>query len=360
MRRLSNILKTNNIYKRLISFKVGNITENIIERKSYPLEKCHQILKDKTISIIGYGAQGRCQALNLRDNGFDVILGLRDGYSYQEAINDGWKERVNLFNIEEAADKGNIIKYLLSDVGQIKQWNNIYPSLTMDKTLYFSHGFGITFCKKTKIYPPDDIDIIMVAPKGAGMTVRNKFLEGKGINVSYAVHQDFTGQAKEKCLALAFSIGCGHAFETTFKKEVYSDLVGERCVLMGMIQGAFSAQYKVLREKGHSPAEAYNETVEEALVSLYPLINDKGMDWLYRNCSTTAQTGALNWAPAFEEVLKPLIEDCYKSVETGMEVQDVIDDNSDPDYRNKLNKRLAQIENQELWKVAKEIRKLRC
>ena len=234
------------------------------------------------------------------------------------------------------------------------------PSLSESKTLYFSHGFGIVFNGQTKINPPEDIDVIMVAPKGAGMTVRDKFLEGKGINVSYAIHQDYTGKAKDTCLSLAFGIGCGNAFETTFKKEVYSDLVGERCVLMGMIQGAFCAQYDVLREKGHSPAEAYNETVEEALVSLYPLINDQGMDWLYRNCSTTAQRGALDWAPVFEKALKPIIEDCYTKVKNGHEVKKLIEINKDIEYNDKLSKELDDINKHELWVVAKKMRNLRC
>lgn len=356
----SVIRKITRLAKSYTTVTVGNISENIVERYSYPLNKCHDVLKTKTISVIGYGPQGKCQSLNLRDNGFDVILGLRDGDSYRQAVLDGWREDIDLFSIEEAVGRGNIIKYLLSDIGQINQWETVYPYLTKDKTLYFSHGFGITFNEKTKIYPPDDIDVIMVAPKGAGMTVRDKFIEGKGINVSYAVHQDYTGEAKETCLALAFGIGCGHAFETSFKKEVYSDLVGERCVLMGMIQGAFTAQYNVLREKGHSPVEAYNETVEEALVSLYPLINDQGMDWLYRNCSTTAQRGALDWAPRFEKVLTPLIKECYESVESGKEVQRIIDSNLDMRYSEKLDGELDAINNQELWTVANEMRNLRC
>ena len=358
---MSMLIRRPNLFSRCFAtVKINNISESIIERQAYPKKLCQEILKDKTISVIGYGPQGKCQALNLRDNGFNVILGLREGNSYLEAINDGWKKNENLFNIEEAANKGNIIKYLLSDIGQIKQWENIYPYLTKDKTLYFSHGFGITFNDQTKIEPPDNIDVVMVAPKGAGMTVRNQFLEGKGINVSYAIHQDFTGEAKDTCLALAFSIGCGHAFETTFKKEVYSDLVGERCMLMGLIQGAFSAQYKVLREKGHGPIEAYNETVEEALVSLFPLINDKGMDWLYENCSVTAQRGALDWAPKFEKILTPLIEECYDNVENGNEVRKLIKDNVGSKYNDKLSKDLEAITNQELWKTAKEMRKFRC
>ncbi len=358
---LSNrFLKKVNNYKKLIStISINGIKENIIERSDYPLSKCQDILKDKKVSIIGYGPQGRGQSLNLRDNNINVSLGLRKGPSWDKALEDGWIEGKDLFEMEEACDKGNVIQYLLSDVGQIKQWDIVKSHLKKNDTLYFSHGFGITYKDKTDIIPPENVDVVLVAPKGAGNTVRNHFVEGGGINASYAIHQDFTGKAKDTTLALAFAIGCGHAFETTFEKEVYSDLTGERCVLMGLIQGAFLAQYKVLRENGHSPSEAYNETVEEALESLFPLISAQGMDWLYSNCSTTAQRGALDWAPRFEFVLKPVIEECYKSVLNGHEADVVIESNSSPDYREKLNKELKEIDSQELWQAAKVLRNLR-
>ncbi len=349
-----------NITRRYIStININGFSEKIIEKNDYLLDKCHNIINNKTIGIIGYGPQGRGQSLNLRDNGFNVILGLRKGTSMDNALKDGWVINKNIFDIEETCFKSDIIQYLLSDVGQIQQWDKVNKYLTENKTLYFSHGFGITFNDKTNIIPPKNIDVVLVAPKGAGNTVRDKFLSGGGINVSYAIHQDYTGRAKDTALALAFGIGCGHAFETTFKNETLSDLTGERCVLMGLIQGAFLAQYNLLREKGHSPSEAYNETVEEALVSLYPLICDKGMDWLYSNCSTTAQRGAIDWANRFETVLKPVINDCYNSVENGIEADRVIKENSKPDYRSRLNKELNDISNQELWQVAKILRQLR-
>ncbi len=290
---------------------------------------------------------------------FNVNIGVRKGNSYDLALEDGWIPDKNLFSIEESVEKSNIIQYLISDVAQIKLWNTIKPHLTANKTLYFSHGFGITYSDKTNIKVPDNIDVILVAPKGVGLSVRNKFLEGKGINVSFAIHQDYTGNARDTCLSLAFGLGCGHAFETTFEKEVYSDLVGERCVLMGLIQGAFLAQYNVLRKHGHSPIEAYNETVEEALESLFPLISEQGMDWLYSNCSTTAQRGALDWAPKFEKNIQPLIEQCYQEVKNGSEVKNSIISNSDDKYRENLNKELQEINNQELWQVAKQLRKFR-
>jgi ketol-acid reductoisomerase len=355
-----NINNLNNLFIRnLQTIKINNIEETIVERSDYPLARCHSIINDKSIGIIGYGPQGKGQSLNLRDNGFNVNIGVRHGQSYENALEDGWIPDKNLFTIEECVDKSSIIQYLVSDVGQIQLWDTIKPYLTENKTLYFSHGFAITYNDKTHIKIPNNIDVILVAPKGAGLTVRNKFLEGKGINVSYAIHQDYTGKAKDTCLSLAFGLGCGHAFETTFEKEVYSDLVGERCVLMGLIQGAFLAQYNVLRAKGHSPIESYNETVEEALESLFPLISAQGMDWLYSNCSTTAQRGALDWAPKFEEQLTPLIESCYSEVLNGNEATKSILCNSQENYREVLNKELEIINNQELWQVAKQLRKFR-
>jgi ketol-acid reductoisomerase len=357
-----NILKimTNSSFTRSIStINTNGIKEYIHERTDYPIVKCRKILRDETISVLGYGPQARGQSLNLADNGFNVILGMRQGPSWDKALEDGWVENKNLFLTCEAAEQGTIIQYLLSDVGQAQEWSNIKECLNTGDTLYFSHGFGITYNDQTKIEPPNNIDVIMVAPKGAGITVRNHFLNNSGINASYAIHQDFTRNATSKALALAFGIGCGHVFQTTFEKEVYSDLTGERCVLMGMIQGAFSAQYKVLRENGHSPSEAYNETVEEALESLYPLISEKGMDWLYRNCSTTAQRGALDWAPKFEKVLRPVIQECYESVKNGDEARRVFEYNSGLNYREKLNKELDEISNQELWKTANKLRQLR-
>ena len=346
--------------KRTIStININNFVEKIIERSDYPLKKCQNILSDQLVSVIGYGPQGRGQSLNLRDNNINVCLGLRKGSSWNLALQDGWVEGENLFEMDEACHKGDIIQYLLSDVGQIQQWDMVKSNLQENNMLYFSHGFGITFKDKTNIIPPKNIDVSLVAPKGAGNTVRDHFLRGSGINTSYAIYQDYTGTAKDKTLALAFAIGCGHSFETTFEKEVYSDLTGERCVLMGLIQGAFLAQYNVLRERGHSPSEAYNETVEEALESLYPLISEKGMDWLYFNCSTTAQRGALDWASKFENVLKPVIDECYDSVLSGKEADNVINANSSNDYREKLNKELDEMADQELWQVAKLLRKLR-
>ncbi len=338
---------------------INHSEEIIIERSDYPLDRCKAILQDETTAVLGYGSQGRGQALNLRDQGVKVIVGTRQGRSWEKAKEEGWVEGETLFEIEEAARGATIVQFLLSDAGQIEAWSEIKKCLNEGDALYFSHGFGVVFHEHTGIIPPENVDVILVAPKGSGLTVRTHFEEGRGINSSWAVHQDFTGRAKERTLAMAFAIGSGHLFETTFEREVHSDLTGERCVLMGMIQGAFLAQYEVLRENGHSPSEAYNETIEEALESLYPLISQQGMDWMYANCSTTARRGALDWAPKFHQAIKPVVQECYKSVVEGKEAQAAIQSNSRPDYHERLQKELEEINNQEMWQAGRQLRKLR-
>ncbi|MBF0349409.1 MAG: ketol-acid reductoisomerase [SAR324 cluster bacterium] len=341
------------------NINIAGHTETIIERADYPIEKCKKILDKEVTAILGYGPQGRGQSLNMRDQGFNVILGLRPGSSWDKAVADGWVAGKNLFEIAEATKRGTIIQYLLSDASQIAMWPTVKANLKEGDALYFSHGFGIVFKDQTNIIPPANVDVILVAPKGSGLTVRTHFEAGRGINASWAIHQDFTGKAKDRCVATAFAIGSGHLFQTTFEKEVHSDLTGERCVLMGLIQGAFLAQYEVLREHGHSPSEAYNETIEEALQSLYPLIAEKGMDWMFANCSTTAQRGALDWAPKFHKAVKPVIEECYQSVITGNEAKLSIDSNSRANYRVELEKELQAMQDQEMWQAGKALRPLR-
>jgi ketol-acid reductoisomerase len=338
----------------------GGTEENVILREEFPLEKAQDILKNETIAVIGYGVQGPGQALNLRDNGIKVIVGQRQpSASYQKAIDDGFVPGETLFSIEEAAEKATIIMYLLSDAAQIAVWPTIKPYLTAGKALYFSHGFGITYKDRTGIIPPSDIDVFLAAPKGSGTSLRRLFLEGKGLNSSYAIHQDASGNAFDRVIALGIGIGSGYLFETTFKREVYSDLTGERGTLMGAIQGLFAAQYEVLRAKGHSPSEAFNETVEEATESLYPLVSENGMDWMYANCSTTAQRGALDWWKKFKDATKPVFEELYDSVATGNEAQLSIDSNSKEDYRVKLEAELAELRESEMWRAGRTVRSLR-
>ena len=337
----------------------GGVIENVMTREEFPLEKAREVLKDETIAVIGYGVQGPGQSLNLRDNGFNVIVGQRQGKTFEKAIADGWVPGETLFSIEEACQKGTIIMCLLSDAAVMSVWPTIKEYLTPGKALYFSHGFAITWNDRTGVVPPADIDVIMVAPKGSGTSLRSMFLEGRGLNSSYAVYQDATGKAKERTLALGIGIGSGYLFETTFIREATSDLTGERGSLMGAIQGLLLAQYEVLRENGHSPSEAFNETVEELTQSLMPLFAKNGMDWMYANCSTTAQRGALDWAPRFKQAIKPVMEWLYYSVKTGNEAQISIDSNSKPNYREELNKELEAMRNLEMWQAGVTVRKLR-
>lgn len=338
----------------------GGTVENVVTRDEFPLDKAREVLKKETIAIIGYGVQGPGQALNLRDNGINVIIGQRpNSHSWDKAVNDGFVPGETLFPIEEAAAKGTIIQYLLSDAAQIAVWHQLKPHLTAGKALYFSHGFGVTYKERTGIIPPADIDVILAAPKGSGTSLRRMFLAGKGLNSSYAIFQDATGKAKDRVIALGIGIGSGYLFETDFKKEVYSDLTGERGTLMGAIQGIFEAQYNVLRKNGHSPSEAFNETVEELTESLMPLVAENGMDWMYANCSTTAQRGALDWKNKFRDAVSPVFEDLYKSVAAGEEAQRSIDTNSQPDYREKLEAELKELRESEMWQAGKVVRSLR-
>lgn len=338
----------------------GGVIEEVMTREEFPLEKAREVLKDETIAVIGYGVQGPGQACNLRDNGFkNVIVGQRQGKTFDKAIADGWVPGETLFSIEEAAKRGTIIMCLLSDAAVMSVWPTLKPHLTAGKALYFSHGFAITWSDRTGCVPPKDVDVIMVAPKGSGTSLRTMFLEGRGLNSSYAVYQDATGKALERTLALGIGIGSGYMFETTFQREAVSDLTGERGSLMGAIQGLLLAQYEVLRENGHSPSEAFNETVEELTQSLGPLFAQRGMDWMYANCSTTAQRGALDWMGPFHDAIKPVVQKLYQSVKSGNEAQISIDSNSKPDYREGLEKELAALHDSEMWRTAEVVRKLR-
>lgn len=334
--------------------------EVVYERADWPVAKLQEYFKNDTLAMIGYGSQGHGQGLNARDNGLNVIVGVREGgKSWKMAMEDGWVPGKTLFPIKEALQKGTIIMNLLSDAAQSQTWEEIKPYLTKGKTLYFSHGFSVVYKNDTGVVPPKDIDVILCAPKGSGVTVRTLFKEGRGINGSIAVFQDVTGKAKEKAIALGVGVGTGYLYETTFEKEVYSDLYGERGVLMGGIQGMFLAQYKVLRENGHSPSEAFNETVEEATQSLFPLIGAHGMDYMYAACSTTARRGALDWAPKFEAANKPVFEELYRSVKNGDETRRSLSFNGRKTYNEDLAKELAEIDSQEIWRAGHTVRKLR-
>ena len=339
----------------------GGQMEEVVTREEFPLKKALETLKNETIAVIGYGVQGPAQSMNLRDNGFNVIVGQAPQFKaeWDKAKADGWVEGKTLFPVEEAAEKGTIILYLVSDAAQMIIWPTIKPHLTAGKALYFSHGFSITYTDRTHVVPPKDIDVILVAPKGSGTSLRRLFLEGRGINSSYAIFQDATGKAHDRAIALGIGVGSGYLFKTDFRKEVFSDLTGERGTLMGAIQGIFAAQYQVLRENGHSPSEAFNETVEELTQSLMPLVGENGMDWMYANTSTTAQRGALDWWGPFRDATLPVFRKLYAEVAAGNEAQRSIDSNGQPDYRTKLNAELKAMRESEMWQAGAAVRQLR-
>ncbi|GAB3785111.1 ketol-acid reductoisomerase [Spirosoma horti] len=343
----------------MATINFGGVEEQVVTREEFPLEKAREVLANETIAVIGYGVQGPGQSLNMRDNGFNVIVGQRKGKTYDKAIADGWVPGETLFEIEEALEKGTIICFLLSDAAQIELWPTVKAALKPGKSLYFSHGFGVTYKEKTGIIPPPDVDVFLVAPKGSGTSLRRLFVEGKGLNSSFAIYQDASGQARTKAIAMGIGVGSGYLFETDFYKEVTSDLTGERGTLMGAIQGIFAAQYEVLRANGHSPSEAFNETVEELTQSLMPLVAENGMDWMYANCSTTAQRGALDWWKPFHDATKPVFEQLYNSVKSQEQAEISITRNSQPDYREKLEVELAELRDSEMWQAGKAVRSLR-
>jgi len=338
----------------------GGVVEDVVTREEFPLEKAREVLKDEVVAVLGYGVQGPAQALNMRDNGIKVIVGQRSGtHNWDKAVADGWVPGETLFSIEEAAERGTVVQYLLSDAGQREQWPKIVECLSEGDMLYFSHGFSITFKDDTGVVPPPHVDVALVAPKGSGRSVRDNFLDGSGINASFAVHQDYTGHATERTIALGIAIGAGYLFPTTFQNEVYSDLTGERGILMGALAGVMEAQYNELRKHGHTPSEAFNETVEELTQSLIRLVGKNGMDWMYANCSTTAQRGALDWKDRFRDAVAPVFSTLYKNVANGNEARITLKANSRPDYRANLEEELRAIRESEMWQAGAAVRSLR-
>ena len=338
----------------------GGVIEDVTTSEEFPMDKARDVLKDETVAVLGYGVQGPGQAMNMRDNDIRVIVGQRKGgQSWKKAIDDGFVPGETLFPLEDAAERGTIIQFLVSDAGQAATWPKIRPCLKEGDALFFSHGFSIVYQEQTRVNPPENVDVIMVAPKGSGRTVRSNFLAGSGINSGYAVFQDYTGRAKERTLAIGIALGSGYLFPTTFLNEVHSDLVGERGVLMGCLAGVMEAQYNILRKHGHTPSEAFNETVEELTQSLIRLVAENGMDWMYANCSTTAQRGALDWRHKFRDAVAPLFEKLYESVVSGEETRIVLKANSAPDYMEKLRKELDEIRLSEMWKAGTAVRSLR-
>ena len=345
----------------MVKIDFGGVVEEVVTREEFPLEKAREVLKDEVVAVLGYGVQGPAQSLNMRDNGINVIGGQWKGdqAAWDKAVADGWVPGETLFDLEEAVDRGTIIQFLVSDAAQMMTWPRLKSHLKEGDALYFSHGFSIVFGDRTGVLPPDNVDVIMVAPKGSGTSVRANFLAGSGINSSYAVEQDYTGRAEQRTIALGIAVGSGYLFPTTFANEVHSDLTGERGVLMGALAGVMEAQYNLLRKHGHTPSEAFNETVEELTQSLIRLVDKNGMDWMYANCSTTAQRGALDWLPRFRDAVAPVFDDLYESVVSGTETQITLDANSAPDYREGLEVELRTMRESEMWRAGAAVRSLR-
>ncbi len=339
----------------------GGVEENVVTREEFPVSKALEVLKDETIAVLGYGVQGPAQALNMKDNGFNVIIGQSGKFKrdWDRAVEDGWVPGETLFELEEAATRGTVIQMLVSDAAQKAIWPDVSKCLNPGDALYFSHGFSIVYKEQTGVIPPKDVDVILVAPKGSGTSVRRNFLSGAGINSSFGVFQDATGRAEERTIALGIAVGSGYLFPTTFEKEVYSDLTGERGVLMGALAGIMDAQYDVLRANGHSPSEAFNETCEELTESLIRLVGENGMDWMYVNCSATAQRGALDWRPRFKEATLPVFKELYQRVRDGSETRRVLESCGAPDYQDKLADELSELGNSEMWRAGKATRALR-
>jgi ketol-acid reductoisomerase len=345
----------------MASIDFGGTVEDVVTRDEFSLKRARDVLKDEVIAILGYGVQGPAQALNMKDNGIDVIIGQWPGDKsyWEKAIRDGWEPGKTLFDLEEAAERGTIIQYLVSDAAQMLTWPSIKPHLKEGDALYFSHGFSIVYSDQTGVVPPEFVDVILVAPKGSGTSVRANFLAGSGINSSYAVHQDYTSRATERAIAVGIGIGSGYLFPTTFEREVHSDLTGERGILMGALAGVMESQYNVLRKHGHSPSEAFNETVEELTQSLIRLVDMNGMDWMYANCSTTAQRGALDWRHKFREAVDPVFAELYDSVVSGEETRIVLEANAAPDYKERLETELRELRESEMWRAGAAVRSLR-
>jgi len=339
----------------------GGVKEEVVTREEFPMVKALETLKDETIAVLGYGVQGPAQGLNMRDNGFNVIVGQAKRFQrdWDRAVADGWVPGETLFEIEEAAQRGTIVQMLVSDAAQKAIWPAVKGCLNAGDAIYFSHGFSIVYKDQTGVIPADNVDVLLVAPKGSGTSVRRNFLSGAGINSSFAIAQDYTGRARERCIAVGIGVGSGYLFPTTFEGEVYSDLTGERGVLMGALAGIMEAQYAVLRANGHSPSEAFNETVEELTESLIKLVAENGMDWMYANCSATAQRGALDWKPKFRDAVAPVFEELYARVKSGAETARVIESCGAPDYQEQLAKELGEIASSEMWRAGKATRSLR-
>jgi len=310
-------------------------------------------LEGKTIAVIGYGSQGKAQAQNLRDSGLDVIVGLRpSGKSWNRAKEDGFE----VHPISEAAEKGDVIFLLIPDMVQPTVYQeSIAPHLDEGKTLDFAHGFNIHF---KQIVPPKNVDVIMVAPKSPGQRLRETYLSGFGVPALIAVHQDYTGRAKETALAVSKALGCTRAgvLETTFKDETESDLIGEQTVLVGGLIELIKKGFEVLVETGYPPELAYFEACNEAKL-IMDLIYQKGLTGMLRAVSDTAKYGGLTVGPKIvDEHVKENMRKAVEDVRNGRFAKEWIEEHEKGEKR--LKALMDDIERHELERVGRFIRKM--
>ncbi|MGX7092162.1 ketol-acid reductoisomerase [Hutsoniella sourekii] len=281
------------------------------------------ILEGKKIAIIGYGSQGHAHAQNLRDSGFDVVIGLREGGSFDRAREDGFEVK----SVAEATKKADIVMVLLPDERQkVVYEESIAPNLEAGNALVFAHGFNIHYAQ---IVPPADVDVFLVAPKGPGHLVRRTFEEGAGVPALVGVYQDPSGQAKEIGMAYAVGIGAGRAgiLETTFKEETETDLFGEQAVLCGGVSHLIKAGYEVLTEAGYQPESAYFEVLHEMKL-IVDLIYEGGLENMRYSISDTAEWGDYVTGPRIiTEETKDEMRAVLKDIQTGEFAKDWILEN---------------------------------
>jgi len=309
-------------------------------------------LKNKTIAVIGYGSQGHAQAQNMRASGLNVILGLRpEGKSWNRAKKDGFE----VYQVSEAAEKGDIVHMLIPDLEQSAVYrDHVEPHMTSGKALGFAHGFNIHF---KQIVPPRHVDVVMVAPKSPGFKVRDMYLNGFGVPALIAVYQDYSGQAKEVALAMARSLGCTKAgvLETTFKEETESDLVGEQTVLIGGLIELIKKGFEVLVEAGYQPELAYFEACNEAKL-IMDLIYQGGFTGMLKAVSKTANYGGLVVGPkVIDEHVKQNMRKAVRDVQSGKFAKEWIKERETGE--KKLTALIKKLEEHQIERVGRFIRK---
>lgn len=310
-----------------------------------------KLIKQKKIAIIGFGSQGYGQAMNLKDSGCDLILGLRrDGASYTKAKDYGFE----IMDIEKAVEIADIVQILIPDEIQSKVYEEqIKPYMRKGQYLIFSHGFNIHY---KKIVPPDGVNVIMVAPKGPGHTVRSEYIQGKGVPSLVAVEQNPSGDSLEVALSYASAIGAGRAgiIETTFREETETDLFGEQTVICGGVSALIKAGFEVLVEAGYSPYMVYFEVCHEMKL-IVDLINQGGIGDMYYSISNTAEYGDMTRGPrVVGEKSKEAMRNILKDIQSGAFAEEFLADINGE--RKTFNKLREENKNLLIEKIGKEIR----